>query len=61
MLDTLFLQAWFDTMQFLLFILVLVSIAGILLLLQIRNRLQRLEIVELDIKQILIAIRNKLK
>ena len=61
MLDTLFLQVWWDVVQFLLFILVLVSIAGILLLRQIRNRLQRLEIVELDIKQILIAIRNKLK
>ena len=61
MLDTIFLQNWWDIMQFLLFILVVVSIAGILVLLQIRNRLERLEILEASMHKILIAIRNKLK
>ena len=65
MLDTIFLQQFLlpglDIVYLLLFVLIVVSVGGVFALIQIRNRLQSLEIVELDIKQILIAIRNKLK
>ena len=65
MLATIFLQQFLlpglDLVYLLLFVLIVVSVGGVFALIQIRNRLQSLEIVELDIKQILIAIRNKLK
>ena len=65
MLDTLFLQQFIlpglDVVYLLLLVIILFTSIGAFLLWSIKQRLQHLEIVELDIKQILIAIRNKLK
>ena len=63
MLDTIFLQIFpgLDIIYLLLLVLIVFSSIGAVLLWGIKQRLQSLEIVELDIKQILIAIRNKLK
>jgi hypothetical protein len=62
MLDTISLIfPGLEIVYLLLLVLIVFSIIGMVKLSGINRRLQSLVIVELDIKQILIAIRNKLK